>query len=61
MTDQLIAKIPSQRGGHLAVTRRGDRLIIGGRELDLDGIGRLQVALDQAVTQIRDYQASRDA
>ena len=51
---ELIARIPNMRGGYLDVTRHGDRLIIGARELDLDGVGQLQVALDRAVARIRE-------
>ncbi len=51
---ELIAKIPNQRGGYLAVMVDGDSVYLGGRQLDLDGIGQLQVALDAAVKAIRE-------
>ena len=50
---RLIAKIPNLRGGYLAVMLDTDTVFIGGRQLDLEGIGLLQVALDDAVKAIR--------
>lgn len=59
--NQLIAQVPNMRGGLLSIYQEEDTVIIGGRQLDLDGIGQLQVALDDAVTAIREYEAGRDA
>src|SRR5882672_8342087 len=56
-----IAEIPNKRGGYLYVVVRNGELLIGGRVLDLDGAGQLQVAVDDAVTVMRKYQAARDA
>lgn len=50
---QVIAKIPNLRGGYLAVLLDTSTVFIGGRQLDLEGIGQLQVALDDAVKAIR--------
>ncbi len=64
--DQMIelAQIPGQGTiGTMPVHRDYDTILIGAGagtlapwRLDLDSIGQLQVALDQAVTQIRGYQ-----
>jgi hypothetical protein len=50
-----IARIPNLRGGWLTVHHdmESSTVIIGGRQLDLDGIGQLQVALDNAARDIR--------
>lgn len=55
----LVAEIPTTGRALLPVSRQGQYLNIGMWQLDLDGIGQLQVALDQAVRDIRAYQASR--
>jgi hypothetical protein len=55
---RLIAKIPNMRGGDLSVFIADDHqtVILGGRQLDLAAIGRLETALDDAVTAIREHQ-----
>jgi hypothetical protein len=52
---KLIAKIPNMRGGDMSVfiADDGETVILGGRQLDLAAIGRLQVALDEGVIAIR--------
>lgn len=62
--DQMIklAEIPAMdTAGRLIVHRDYDTALLGAYRLDLDGIGQLQVALDQAVTDIREYQARKAA
>lgn len=62
--DQMIKidEIPARDTiGRLIVHRDYDTALIGAYRLDLDGIGRLQVALDQAVAGIREYQARKAA
>ena len=56
-----IARIPNLRGGWLTVHHdmENSTVIIGGRALDLDGIGQLQVALDKAAMYIRAYEDGR--
>jgi hypothetical protein len=49
-----IAQIPNLRGGYLTVSRRKDRMYIGGRELDLEGMAQLVMAVDECVRQIRE-------
>ena len=51
-----IADVPvADRPGPLPVHRDYDSAVVGAWRLDLDGIGQLQVALDKAVEDIRDY------
>ena len=52
-----VGRIPARDTiGRLLVFRDYDTAMVGAWRLDLDGIGRLQVALDRAVAGIRDYQ-----
>ena len=56
-----IARIPNLRGGWLTVYHdmESSTVIIGGRQLDLDGIGQLAAALDRVVRDIRAYEDGR--
>lgn len=47
--------------GPLAICRDYETVMLGDYRLDLEYVARLQVALDLAVTGIRDYQARRAA
>ena len=53
----LLAEVPTLHAPMLLhVHRDYDSVLLGAWRLDLDGVGRLQVALDRAVEGIRDYQ-----